>query len=122
MVIEDEEPLTTENERHPSPQPLISGGESKYDLVIMGNKVIPLATLRGGCAPSARREPFIGSAFVVTSFFRQFIHPLVWRIRGGFVVLQTMMSFPTQLTRLNHYNVSANNRRDLIRAAYQLFS
>ncbi|KAL4191043.1 hypothetical protein AMTRI_Chr07g27650 [Amborella trichopoda] len=122
MVIEDEEPLISENESHPSSQPLVSGGESEYDLIIMGNKVIPLATLRGSRSSAARREPIIGSAFVVTSFFGQVIHPLVWRIRGGFVVLQSVMHFPAQLTRHNCRNVFADNRRDLLRAAYQHFN
>ncbi|KAL4183129.1 hypothetical protein AMTRI_Chr11g153670 [Amborella trichopoda] len=122
MVIQDEEPLITETESHPSPQPPVSGGESEYDLIIMGNKVIPLATLRGSRTYFARREPIIGSAFVVTSFSGQVIHPLVWCIRGGFVVSQATMSFPTQLTRLNHRNVSIDNGHDLLRVAYQLFS
>ncbi|KAL4203780.1 hypothetical protein AMTRI_Chr01g105600 [Amborella trichopoda] len=122
MVIEDEQVLITENEPHPSPQPPISGGESKYDLTIMGNKAIPLVTLRGSRSSSARREPIIGSAFVVTSFLGQVIHPLIWCIRGCFVVSHAMMPLPAQLTRLNHRNVSADNRRDLLKAAYQLFS
>ncbi|KAL4196620.1 hypothetical protein AMTRI_Chr04g247110 [Amborella trichopoda] len=122
MVIEDEELLTTENEPHLSPQPPVSRGESEYDLTIMGNKAIPLATLRRGHASFARREPIIGSTFVVTSFSGQVIHPLVWRIRGGFVVLQAMMSFLAQLIRLNRRNVSVDNGRDLLRASYQLFS
>ncbi|KAL4194825.1 hypothetical protein AMTRI_Chr05g70380 [Amborella trichopoda] len=120
MVIEDEEPLTTENELLPSPQPSVSRGKSEYDLIIVCNKVIPLTTLRGGPASSARREPIIGLAFVVTSFSGQVIHPLVWRIRGGFVVSQAMMPFPVHLTRLNRRNVLADNGRDLLRAAYKL--
>ncbi|KAL4201586.1 hypothetical protein AMTRI_Chr02g216900 [Amborella trichopoda] len=122
MVIEDKEPLITENEPHPSPQPPVSEGESEYDLIIMGNKAIPLVTLRGSRSSSARRKPIIGSAFVVTSFSGQVFHPSIWCIRGGFVVSQAMIPLHAQLTRLNHRNVSANNRRDLLREAYQLFS
>ncbi|KAL4199103.1 hypothetical protein AMTRI_Chr03g49560 [Amborella trichopoda] len=122
MIIEDEEPLITENEQHPSRQPPVFGGERKYDVVIMSNKLIPLATLRGSHTSSARREPIIGLASVDTSFSGQFIHPLVWRIWVGFVVSQVMMPFPTQLTRLNHRNVFTDNGHDLLRAAYQLFS
>ncbi|KAL4194849.1 hypothetical protein AMTRI_Chr05g61570 [Amborella trichopoda] len=122
MVIEDEEPLINENEPHTSPQPPVSRGESEYDLIVMGNKAIPLATLRGSRASSTRRQPIIGSAFVFTSLSGQVIHPLVWRIRGGFVVSQAMMPVPAQLTRLNHHNVSIDNGHDLIRATYQLFN
>ncbi|KAL4184893.1 hypothetical protein AMTRI_Chr10g227870 [Amborella trichopoda] len=107
------------NEAQPSTQPLIlkscgaslaSRGDSGLcDLIAMGNRVFSLTTLRGDLAISAQREPIIGSAFVVTSFLGQVIHPLVWRIRGGFVVSQAVMPFPTQLTRLNHLNVSEDN-------------
>ncbi|KAL4181226.1 hypothetical protein AMTRI_Chr12g236120 [Amborella trichopoda] len=89
MVIEP-------NEVHPSSQPLVhrSGGaslpsrgdSSPCDLIVMGSRAFSLATLRKGIAISARRESIIGSAFVVTSFLRQVIHPLIWRIRRGFVV------------------------------------
>ncbi|KAL4194907.1 hypothetical protein AMTRI_Chr05g61870 [Amborella trichopoda] len=122
MVIDDEEPLITENEPHPFPQPPVYGGEREYDLLIMGNKAIPLVTFKGSRSSSTRREPIIGSAFIVTSFSGQVIHPLIWHIWGGFVVSQAMMPLPAQLTRLNHRNVYADNRRDFLRASYQLFN
>ncbi|KAL4198915.1 hypothetical protein AMTRI_Chr03g142410 [Amborella trichopoda] len=125
MVIEP-------NEVHPSSQPLVprsggtplpSGGDfGPCDLIVMGNRAISLATLREGLAISARREPIISSAFVVTSFSGQVIHPLIWRIHGGFFISQVVMPFPAQVTRLNRRSVSADNGHDLLRAAYQLFS
>ncbi|KAL4201631.1 hypothetical protein AMTRI_Chr02g259550 [Amborella trichopoda] len=125
MVIEP-------NEAHPTSQPLVSrsggsplpsrGDSCRCELIVMGNRAFSLATLRRGLAISARREPIIDSTFVVTSFSRQVIHPIVWCIRGGFVVSQVVMPFPTQVIKLNCRIVSADNGRDLLSAAYQLFS
>ncbi|KAL4187330.1 hypothetical protein AMTRI_Chr09g18460 [Amborella trichopoda] len=80
MVIEP-------NKAHPSSQPfvprndgppLLSRGDSSLcDLIVMDSRAFSLATLREGLAISARREPIIGSTFVVTSFSRQVVHPLV---------------------------------------------
>ncbi|KAL4204047.1 hypothetical protein AMTRI_Chr01g130250 [Amborella trichopoda] len=73
------------NEGQTSSQPLVlkscgaslpsRGDSGQCDLIAMGNRVFSLTTLRGDLAISAQREPIIGSAFVVTSFSGQVIHP-----------------------------------------------
>ncbi|KAL4192794.1 hypothetical protein AMTRI_Chr06g173740 [Amborella trichopoda] len=124
MVIEP-------NKSHPSSQPLAhrSGGtplpsqsdSGLCDLIVIGSRAFSLAILKGGPAVSVRREPNIGLAFVVTSFSRQVIHSLVWRICGGFVVSQAVIPFPAQVTKLNRRNIFTDNGSDLLRAAYKIF-